>query len=207
MKVLVTAGATWVKVDDARILTNKFTGKTGLFLAQALKKQGHKVTLIINPHCIGEIKGIKTIYYRYLDEFIKAVDKALKRESFGMIIHTAAVSDYKLKSAFKGKIPSNKKELVLKLTPSEKVIKRMRRLAKNALIVQFKLEAKTRSLCSKAYKSLKSNKSNYVVANSLEDLKKGYKAFLIDKDKNITAIGSKKALSEILSGALSRTVL
>jgi len=203
MKILITAGATWVKVDEARILTNRFTGKTGLFLARELKNKGHKVTLLINPHCTGKISGVKAVYYRYLDEFVRAVDKALEKERFDMIIHTAAVSDYKLKSVFKGKIPSNKKELVLKLIPSQKVIKRIRRMAKKSLIVQFKLEAKTRLLCQKAYKSLKSNKSDYVVANSLEDLKSGYKAFLIDKDRNITPVRSRKALSS----ALSRIVL
>ncbi len=39
MKVLVTAGSTWTKIDDVRIITNRFTGKTGLGLAQGLKKK------------------------------------------------------------------------------------------------------------------------------------------------------------------------
>ena len=34
MKVLITAGATWVKIDDVRIITNRFTVNTGLYLAK-----------------------------------------------------------------------------------------------------------------------------------------------------------------------------
>ena len=34
MKVLITGGATWIKIDVVRIITNIFTGKTALFLAK-----------------------------------------------------------------------------------------------------------------------------------------------------------------------------
>jgi len=206
MKILITAGSTWIKVDEVRVLTNKFTGKTGLYLAQELKKKGYTATLLINPHCIGEVKGVKAVYYRYFDEFKTAVRKLLKNNHFDMIVHAAAVSDYKVKSAFEGKIPSGKKELNLKLAPAEKIIKQIRKLAKRSILVQFKLEVKRKGLCEKALKSLKENKSNYVVANALEDLKRKYKAFIIDKDKNIIVINSKKNLARGIinvAGALS----
>ena len=67
IRVLVTAGATWVKVDEVRILTNRFTGKTGLSLAEGLKKKGYRVTLLANPHCLNGIKDIKLISYRYFE--------------------------------------------------------------------------------------------------------------------------------------------
>lgn len=194
MKVLITAGATWVKVDEVRILTNKFTGKTGLCLAQELRKSGCSVTLLINPHCAGKVKGVKAVYYRYFDEFKTAINKLLNKNRFDAIIHTAAVSDYKLKKPLKGKVSSGKKELVLKLVPAEKIIKQIRKLAKHSTLIQFKLEAKRKGLCEKAYKSLKENKSDYVIANALEDLKSKYKAFIIDKDRNTAVLNSKRGL-------------
>ena len=78
MKILVTAGATWSKIDDVRILTNRFTGKTGLYLARELKKKGHIVNLVINPHCVGKVKGLKAVYYHYFEELKERLSKALK---------------------------------------------------------------------------------------------------------------------------------
>ena len=201
MKVLITAGSTWSKVDDVRILTNRFTGKTGLGLAQGLKNKGHSVTLLINPHCLGEaipsgvikIKGLKVISYRYFEEFKKEVSKAIKKQRYDAIIHSAAVSDYKLKRQFGGKIPSGKSRS-LKLIPTEKVIKRIRRLASKSLLIQFKLEPKQKGIIDKAYKSLRENRSDFVIANALEDLENGYKGFLIDKDKKVIPLGSKNML-------------
>jgi len=42
-----------------------------------------------------------------------------------------------------------------------------------------------------------------VVANALEDLRLGYKAFVIDKDKNIKEVNSKKELFQTLFGLIT----
>lgn len=199
MKILITAGATWVKVDSVRILTNRFTGKGGLYLARALKAKGHQVTLVINPHCVGRVKGLKVFYYHYFDQLKSRLSSLLKKNHYQAIIHMAAVSDYQLKAARKGKIPSGRKALSFKLVPTEKIIKKIRKLAKKSLLIQFKLEPSRRNLKAKAYKSLKANKSDYVVANSLTDLGLGYKAFLIDSQKKVLDIRSKKALADSLN--------
>lgn len=209
MKVLITAGSTWSKVDDVRILTNRFTGKTGLGLAQGLKRKGHSVTLLINFHClggaiplgVGKIKGLKVISYQYFEEFKREVSKTIKKQRYDAIIHSAAVSDYKLKRQFGGKISSGK-SISLKLVPTEKIIKRMRRLASKALLIQFKLEPKQKGIINKAYKSLRENRSDFVVANALEDLETGYKGFLIDKNKKVISLGSRNALLAAIDKAI-----
>ena len=201
MKVLITAGSTWTKVDDVRILTNRFTGKTGLYLAQGLKRKGHTVTLLINPHCLGEaipsgvgkIKSLKAIPYRYFEEFKRKVSKAIRKQYYDVIIHSAAVSDYRVKKPYSGKISSGKCRS-LKLIPTEKIIKRIRRLAPKSLLIQFKLEPKRKGIINKAYKNLRENKSDFVIANALEDLKVGYKGFLIDWDKKVISLKSRNSL-------------
>ncbi len=199
MKILITAGATWIKVDAVRILTNRFTGKSGFFLARALKKKGHSVTLLINPHCIGKVRGITAVYYRYFEEFESKILKILKSRSFDAIIHMAAVSDYKLRSAYPAKIPSGRQALNLKLIPAEKIIAKIRKLAPASTLIQFKLEANRKGLIDKAYKSLLKNRSDFVVANCLKDMRLGYKAFLIDRQKKVIKIRSKKALARTLN--------
>ena len=85
-KVLITAGSTWVKVDEVRILTNRFTGRTGIELARALKKAGCDVTLLVNTHCVSkELAGLKTVNFFYYDEFKDKVVSLLKKERFDAI--------------------------------------------------------------------------------------------------------------------------
>jgi phosphopantothenoylcysteine synthetase/decarboxylase len=78
--------------------------------------------------------------------------------------------------------------------PTKKIIKTIRRIARKSLLIQFKLEIQRKSLIEKAFKSLKENRSDFVVANALEDLRLGYKAFLIDRDRYVITLSSKKAL-------------
>ena len=204
MKILITAGATWVKVDEVRVLTNKFTGKTGIYLAKELKKKRHKITVLINPHCVdlSKEKGINFVRYHYFDEFKNKVDALLKRNHFDAIIHMAAVSDYRVKNAGKGKISSGKKSLTLKLVPTEKVIKGIRKMAPDSLLIQFKLEPKRKGIINSAYKSLKSNSSDLVVANALEDLRLGYKATIISRQKRLIPVSSARNLASKLDSLI-----
>jgi phosphopantothenoylcysteine synthetase/decarboxylase len=205
MRVLITAGATWIKIDDIRIIANRFTGKTGLFLAEKFMQKNHSVTLLANPHCLNIEKKKNIITYCYFNEFDKQITKLLKRKRFDVIIHMAAVSDYRLKKPKSGKIASGKKAIKLELVPTEKIIRKIRRLAPNSLLIQFKLEAYRRGLVDEAYRSLVHNKSSFVVANALQDLKTGYKGFLIDRDRNVIPVNSRAALARLLERVVSES--
>ncbi|MCM8787924.1 MAG: hypothetical protein NC935_07750 [Candidatus Omnitrophica bacterium] len=199
MKILITAGSSWTKIDDIRILASIFTGKTGLYLAKRFEKKGDSVTLIINTHCIGNVCGnFNLVRFRYFEELKENLSRQLKKNMYDAIIHTAAVNDYKLEKIFRGKISSCKKKLILRLIPTEKLIKLIRKLAPKSTLIQFKLEVTKDGLIDKAYKSLKDNKSDFVVANALEDLKRKYKAFFIDKDRNAITVFSKKQLFDLI---------
>ena len=202
MKILVTAGSTWIKIDQIRILTNRFTGKTGLFVAEGLRKKGHSITLLINNYCLGKIKGLNVVAFRYFDDLERKLIELIKYNDYDAIVHMAAVSDYKVKKIHKGKIPSGKRSLSLQLVPTEKLVKKIRLQAKDLLIIQFKLEPRRRGIIDDAYLSLKENNSDFVVANALEDLGLGYKGFLIDKEKRIKPVNSRTALVTALDKAI-----
>ncbi|MFA6282141.1 MAG: phosphopantothenoylcysteine decarboxylase [Candidatus Omnitrophota bacterium] len=206
MKILITAGATWIKIDDVRVITTIFSGNTGIYLARNFKKEGHVVTLVVNSPCLNrkELKGIKVIPFKYFEDFKKRITDEVKANRYDAIIHSAAVADYKLGKVFKGKVPSGKKSLALKLVPAEKIIKTIRSFQSLAILVQFKLEIKRKGLIREAFKSLKANKSNFVVANALEDLRLGYKSFIVDTDKNVIMINSKKSLFDNLEKVINR---
>ncbi|MCF7874230.1 MAG: hypothetical protein K9M00_05315 [Candidatus Omnitrophica bacterium] len=204
MEILVTAGPTWAKIDKVRILTNRFTGRTGLYLAKSLSKKGHQVTLLINPHRVETVGDLKTLYFHYFSEFKKKVTDVLKNHKFNAIVHMAAVSDYLPKIEKETKIPSGKKDFNISLAPAPKIIKTIRKLAKNSTLIQFKLELEKKGIIDKAYRSLEENGSDYVVANALEELKSGYKATLIDSRKNKTKISSKGSLVKQINNILTQ---
>lgn len=207
MRVLVTAGSTWAKVDSVRVLTNRFTGKTGLYLAKNLANQGHKVTLLINPHLAGKIAGLRVFSFNYFSQFKEIIEELLRKNTFDLIIHSAAVSDYLPKKEAPFKIASGRKSLNIPLKPAPKIIKIIRRLAKEALLIQFKLEVEEEGIIDKSYKSLIANSSDYVVANALVGLKDGYRAYLIDSHKNIVKISSKARLALAISRVIKEMPL
>ena len=182
MNILITAGATWVRIDDVRIITSVFTGQTGVFLAKEFMNREHNVTLLLNSHCNPVVPDkIRVLPFHYFEELEISLEKELKTKTYEAIIHCAAVSDYKLKSPFKGKLPSGEKELLLRLSPASKLINRIRSLAKDSYLVQFKLEISRHKLIEKALLSMRQNRSDMVVANAYEDLREGYRAVVIDK--------------------------
>ncbi len=211
MKVLITGGATWVKIDSVRILTNRFTGKTGLYLAKSLAAGGHKVTFLVNPSCLSldaeKISGypdLDIIHFYFFKQLKTALEKQLKNNDYDAVIHTAAVSDYLPKKSQIGKIVSGKKRLKLTFEPAPKLIKLIRKLAKETLLIQFKLEDSRDNLIEAACASLKLNDSDYVVANALRDLSPGYLAYLIDSKKNVIELNSKLELAEKLSSIIEK---
>ncbi|MEI8348806.1 MAG: phosphopantothenoylcysteine decarboxylase [Candidatus Omnitrophota bacterium] len=202
MNILITAGPTWVKIDEVRILTSIFTGKTGMYIARAFHQKGHRVTLLGNLRREMD-RGVRVIPFTYFEDFKKKICRELMQGRYDVIIHSAAVSDYILRKPFSGKIPSGKIGLEVSLKPAEKIIRLIRRLTKKAIIIQFKLEIKRKGLLDKAYKSLVENKSDFVVANALEDLRRGYQAFILDKNRKMIRVSSKKMLTKALVSLIS----
>ena len=74
IKVLVTAGPTWVPIDRVRVITSVFSGNTGLRIARYIKDQGHDVTLFMGPRRPEYIDGdsdIKLKQFWYYEDLKK----------------------------------------------------------------------------------------------------------------------------------------
>ncbi len=200
MQVLITAGATWVKIDEVRILTSVFTGNTGVFLARGFCSRRHDVTLLVNPHCLKSFpQKARVRFFNYFGELENMLIKELKKNRYDAVIHCAAVSDYRLVRPARGKIPSGRERITLKLSPAPKLIKKIRTLAPDSFLIQFKLETARQGLRDKAQNSLRTNRSDIVVANAWEDLKKGYKAAILDKTGFLREVRSKQELLNTLA--------
>lgn len=179
-RILITAGPTWVPIDKVRVIGNIATGETGILLAKKLKNLGAKVTLLLGP--IGTCsldKKINLIRFKYFDELKKIIVRELKSKKYDMVIHSAAVSDFRPRQKIKGKLPSDR-SYSLKFVPLPKIIKDIRRLAPKTKVVMFKLESGVSDtiLIGRAKKSLANADADFVVANRISP----YRAFIIDKE-------------------------
>ena len=183
-KVLITAGPTWVAIDEVRVISNIATGKTGILLAELFNRRKAKVTLLLGPGYIKETpknKDIKVIPFKFYDELQGLTEKILTSNKFDIIIHSAAVSDYRPKVTHGAKIKSNLKELNIKLIPTAKIIDSIKRKAPSAFLVGFKFEVSVskEDLIKKALKLIKQNNLDLAVANTIEN--HGYKAYILNK--------------------------
>ncbi len=195
-KILLTAGPTWVSVDDVRVITNVFGGTTGYRIAVLAAELGAQVTLLLGPYTIKEtsimvdesfgdvLSKMKSIFlsktkmfvsggkleivsYQYFDELMSLMEKNISSTEFDAVIHSAAVADYApLKTD--GKIGSGSDKLEIKTVQTPKIISHIKNWDPEIFLVQFKLEVglTEKELLDKAFAGLVKNNSDLVVANN-----------------------------------------
>ena len=193
MRVLITCGATWVAIDDVRVISNVSSGQMGHLIADAMRQKGARVTLIEGPVTHQWVnKKIKVIKYNYFDELSRLLKQELVK-NYDIVIHAAAVSDFKVKAVAKKKIASTK-DLSLDLVSTPKLIKDIKRLSPESFLVGFKLESKlnSKNIFSSVRSLFSASSCDLVVANTIS---KGYQGFIVNADGDILAKAfDKKAL-------------
>jgi phosphopantothenoylcysteine decarboxylase/phosphopantothenate--cysteine ligase len=198
MRVLITCGATWTPIDDVRVISNVSSGEMGHLIAKAFSSRRAQVTIIEGPvtHPLID-KKIKIIKYRFFDELAHALNRELPKK-YDIIVHAAAVSDFKVKGARSSKIASDK-ALTLNLVATPKLIKGIKVLSPESFLVGFKLESSLNSrdaingVSTSIYKIIKplftQAGCDLVVANTL---KRGYQGFIVNADGEILSKADSK---------------
>lgn len=202
--VLITAGSTWIAIDSVRVITNIFGGKLGIEICKECLKNNYNVTLLIG-NSKGDLsdkllKKAKIINFKYFDELLKLVNKEIKSKKYDIVIHSAAISDYRLKEEYRGKIKSNKDELVLKLIPTPKIVDLYKKICPNIFLVMFKLEVnKTKlELFEIARNSMSRAEADIIVANDFNNMSKEHKAYIILKNKKYFSCFGKEDIAKKL---------
>ncbi len=193
-KIIVTAGATVEEIDPVRVITNKSSGKMGIYIAEEAAKMGADVTLIRGKTDVEPYGKIKDIKIESVDDMFNAIKKNVKKND--VIIHTAAVSDFSMKEKSNQKIRGGK-ELHLELTPTTKIFERIKKLNRKITLIGFKAEYKVSEmeLINRAYSLLKKANADLIVAN---DVVKGVfgseenDVVIIDKNKRIESVKASK---------------
>jgi len=203
-RVLVTCGPTWVPIDAVRVISNRSTGEMGIILTRAFKKHNARVTLARGPLSVCETLPSVTVRpFRFYDELTHIVQEELRNNHYDVVIHAAAVSDYRLKHPRAAKISSRLARVNLTLVPTKKIINGIKKINPRVFLVGFKLahSLNPRSARRAAKKLFADAQCDLVVANCIRN--KRYTGFIIDNRNRIVAhVRTKKSLATVLIRAI-----
>jgi len=204
--LLLTYGPTRGYLDAMRFLTNQSTGRLGALLASRLAEAGFQVYALqgkgaVRPRIPGGCKErVVLMEVDTVSSVLEEAERYLSRASPFAIVHAMAVLDYEPADTEQRKVPSGREEWTVRLKPTPKVIRCLRRWAPEAKLVSFKLEKGLdgTALVARALESLRKSKSDLVVANDLSSIKgRSHPALLIQPDG--TVLSRPKTKGEIAS--------
>jgi phosphopantothenoylcysteine decarboxylase/phosphopantothenate--cysteine ligase len=191
-RLLVIAGGFSAPWDAVRSIESSASGRTGMELAVRGFERGANVRLVIAGDAPAP-EYILTERMQTIDE-LTAVLSHLKAD---IVIVPAAIPDY-APAKVKGKVPSDRKEIVLKLAKLPKVLAQIRKKHKG-LLVGFKAEhgVSRDELVKRARARLTEHRLDMIVANDITKVAKdSTKSIIITKKAERDFSGTKGALAE-----------
>ena len=215
--ILITAGSTRGYLDAVRYITNTSTGKLGSEIALEAMGREAVVTYIYGAdslfpviHGRSDLKAsqLKLIEIETNNDLMKVLQEKLKNRKFDVIIHAMAVADYVPARAKQSKTSSQKKEWLVKLVKTPKVINTIRDSWPEALLVGFKLEVnRTKDeIIRIARRFLAKSKSNLIVANDYKYISRNrHIAYMVTGDRKIPKpLKGKKAIARNIISYLEK---
>ena len=202
--ILVTAGGTIEYIDPIRVITNLSSGKMGNIIAEEALRLGAKVTLVYghgtyNPKSSPNLNIIRVNTSR---EMYNIVMSELSLKRYDIAVLSAAVADFTPERKSIKKITTGTGKVLLTLSPTRKIINRVKHISKQTFLVGFKAEydVSDTNIIERAYRKLKECKGDLIVANDVgrKDSEIGSdnnEVFVIDKHKNILHLPTQNKFS------------
>lgn len=184
-KILLTGGCIPTYVDNIRMLISHFSGRTSIEIAKHLYYRGADFDFIFsrqNKNSIFEKESFLNSHLKLVknyDEYSKTCLSLLENKDF--ILSVAAVADYQSEK-YDGKIPSQKIN-ELKLSPTQKVIKQMRKNSSAKMLI-FKYEENDFELLKKNALKKISLGFDFVVGNLKQQPSKNSRGFFFEKNNS-----------------------
>ena len=176
--VLVTAGPTQEKIDPARYLTNRSSGRMGYAIAEAALRRGARVLLISGPTALTPPASAEVTRVESAGQMREAVLNLLPQAT--IVIKSAAVSDFRPKSVSGQKI-KRKGPMTLELEPTADILKEISLRKQSQIIVGF--AAETENVLENARQKLGAKQLDAIVVNDVSRENIGF-----DSDRNEVTI-------------------
>ncbi|KFE69412.1 bifunctional phosphopantothenoylcysteine decarboxylase/phosphopantothenate--cysteine ligase CoaBC [Hyalangium minutum] len=166
-KVLLTAGPTREFLDPVRFISNPSTGKMGLALAEAARKLGAKVTVVLGPVGAVDRTGLEVVDVVSAEDMAREVLSRV--EAVDWFIASAAVSDWRPETRAPQKVKKGESPEVLKLVRTPDVLaeasKKVAGAPRRPLLVGF--AAETERVLEHAREKLERKNLDAIVANDV----------------------------------------
>lgn len=106
--VLITAGRTEEAIDDVRVLTNRSSGRMGVALAEAARRQGARALLIHGAMDVQPPAGVENVRVTSAQDMLETVESHIGEADAA--IYAAAVSDWRPSEPYAGKLKKESKQ-------------------------------------------------------------------------------------------------
>lgn len=179
--LLITVGGTREAIDPVRFISNHSSGKMGFAVAEAARKRGAKVTVIVGATTVEPPENVEVVRAVSAEEMFQAVMKKLPESS--IFIGAAAVADYRPRDVADLKIKKTGQDfLTLELEKTPDILSNVsKNRHENLLVVGF--AAETNDVINYAKSKMAKKNLDLVVANDITKTGAGFNA-----DTNIAAI-------------------
>ena len=176
IKVLITAGPTYEKIDPVRFIGNYSSGKMGIALAEECINRGIYVELILGPvqieSTIFSSEIINITHVESAQDMYKACMQIYPQMNAAILC--AAVADFTPIEVADHKIKRKGDELIIHLKPTKDIAKNLGQIKKNNQVLSgFALETNDEIINAKD--KLERKNFDFIVLNSLNDKGAGFK--------------------------------
>jgi len=120
-RVLITAGRTEEAIDPVRYISNRSSGKTAVAIAATFLANGFDVSVVAGPMEAEFPGGVRVKKVKSACDMHKAVLEQMKNAD--VLVHCAAVADYRPKVAATEKIKDSRSQLILELEPNPNILR------------------------------------------------------------------------------------
>jgi phosphopantothenoylcysteine decarboxylase/phosphopantothenate--cysteine ligase len=199
-RVVVTAGGTREPIDEVRFIGNHSSGRMGLELAVASRNMGAQVTLIA-ANLEKTPTGVEVIHVGNVEELENAM-----QVNCDVLIMAAAVSDYKLKQPFTGKL-KRAEVPQLQLMATKDLIASFAAKNKLTYCVAFALVDQQSDLETIARQKLWDKGVQMVVGNTTEALgSSNTDVLVVEPELSKRIVGSKSQVASEIVGLVAQRV-
>jgi phosphopantothenoylcysteine decarboxylase/phosphopantothenate--cysteine ligase len=139
LRVLITAGPTFERIDAVRAITNLSSGKMGYAIARAAWEAGAEVTLVSGPTALAPPPVARLAQVSSAQEMLAAVNAFVPDAD--IFVSVAAVADYHVLNPSDQKIKKDAHILTLELAPNPDILASVSALADPPFCVGFAAES------------------------------------------------------------------
>ena len=170
-RVLITAGRTEEAIDPVRYISNRSSGKTAVAIAATFLANGFDVNVVAGPMEAEFPGGVRVKKVKSACDMHKAVLEQMKNAD--VLVHCAAVADYRPKVAATEKIKDSRSQLILELEPNPNILRdSVAQKRADQVVIGFALE--TDHFKEHAAEKLKKSGADALLLNAPVALNSGF---------------------------------